>query len=247
MGEVFFSVEFDTPLGPIKGRVCINEGSMALYELVPMAYELTNILVKRAKMKKERAGRQISCKAGCGSCCSQMVPLSPPEAFHLMNILDSVPHAQRSILFKELDRIAGQLKDKKMIEGLLDPEYHDEPVLKIAKQYFYLNMPCPFLREGSCFIYPNRPIACREYNVTSPPAWCSDPYSHEIEKVPMPIPFSAPLARLTAKLTGIKPRLIPLTLVPFWASQNHAIKEQKWPGLELFEAFMAELGSVKKD
>ena len=40
----------------------------------------------------------------------------------------------------------------------------------LGREYFQLGIPCPFLEEESCSIYHDRPITCREYLVTSPPA-----------------------------------------------------------------------------
>ena len=132
---------------------------------------------------------------------------------------------------------------RSMIDELMEPQYsEDPPILPIAKQYFNLQMPCPFLREESCTIHPHRPVACREYNVTSPASWCADPYSHDIVKVRMPLPLSAPLALLTAHITGSKPYLIPLTLVPLWVAEHTELRKRQWPGLELFQQFITEVG-----
>lgn len=240
-----FTIEFNTPLGPIRGKVEVDTGPMRLVDLVPTAYELTNILVARANRQEEKFGRKISCRSGCGACCCQMVPLSAPEAFYLADLMDSFEDEKREDLFGRFETIAHELERKKMIDQLLDPEYLDDPVLAIARQYFHLQMPCPFLIDGSCSIYEHRPVACREYNVTSPASWCSDPYRHEITKVPMPIPLSAPLARLTGKLTSSKPRLIPLTLAPRWVMEHLDLRKRQWPGLELFKQFIIEIGPEK--
>jgi Fe-S-cluster containining protein len=243
MGEtVSFAMEFNTSLGPIRGKVAVDAGPMRLVDLAPTAFELTNILVTRANRQEEKAGRRISCTSGCGACCCQMVPLSAPEAFYLADLIDSFNFEYKTIVLDRFETIVNELERQSMIDQLLDPEYLDDPVLAIAKQYFHLRMPCPFLVDGSCSIYEHRPVACREYNVTSPAVWCSDPYTHEVVKVPMPLPLSAPLARLTARLTGSKPRLIPLTLVPRWVDENQDLRQRVWPGVELFKRFMAELG-----
>jgi Fe-S-cluster containining protein len=245
MGETaFFEVDLATPLGQVRGRVAVDTGPMGLVDLVPTALELTNILVDRARRREEKEGRRISCQVGCGVCCRQMVPLSAPEAFYLADLMDSISANRRKEVLKRFEGIVEKLERQNLIDELLDPDYCDDAVLPIAKKYFLLNLPCPFLREESCSIHPNRPVACREYNVTSPASWCADPYSYEVVKVPMPLPLSAPLARLTAQLTGSKARLIPLTLVPLWASEHADLRKVQWPGLELFQRFMAEVGKT---
>lgn len=237
-----FEVKLATPLGPIRGRVTIDTGPMGLVDLVPTAYELTNILVHRSVKREEEAGHLISCRSQCGVCCRQMVPLSPPEAFYLADLIDSLDSGLRKELFRLFDAIIGQLRYHNMINELLSPEYSDDPALAIARQYFQFQLDCPFLVDQSCSIYPHRPVACREYNVTSPAAWCADPYAHDIAKVPMPLPLSAPLARLTARLTGSEPRLIPLTLVPIWVAEHNAWRSMEWSGLTLFQGLMDEIG-----
>jgi len=78
----------------------------------------------------------------------------------------------------------------------------------------------------------------------SPTEWCSDPYQHEIAKVSTPLPLSAPQAILTARLTGTKPRLVPLTLALRFAAENAELRKKTWPGLELFDKFMAIIGKA---
>lgn len=238
----YFSVEFQTPLGLVRGKVEIDTGPMRLADLVPTACELTNILVERAKRIEEKAGRKISCGPGCGTCCCQMVTLSPPEAFYLADRVASFPESLREEVIGRMNRVSMELERRNLIDGLLDPDYSDEVVLPIAKEYFFLNLPCPFLANQSCSIHPYRPVACREYNVTSPPNGCIDPYRYGIAKVPMPLPLSTPLSILTAKLTSSNPRLIPLTLSLRWVAEHSDLKGCQWPGVELFQQFMDIVG-----
>ena len=162
----------------------------------------------------------------------------------MADLVESLPPDRREEVRRRFGEIEEELDRENLIDELLDPHYCDDVVLPIAKKYFSLNLPCPFLVEESCSIHPHRPVACREYNVTSPPSWCGDPYSYEVVKVPMPLPLSAPLARLTAGLTDSKAQLIPLTLAPSWVAEHGELQRQQWPGLELFQRFMAEVGKT---
>jgi Fe-S-cluster containining protein len=244
MNPAGFEIELKTPLGPIRGRVQVDPGPMRLMDLVGTSCELTNIFVERANRREEQEGRKVSCRAGCGTCCVQMVALSIPEAFLIADLVESLPPARQRGILTRFEEIVGELERRKLTGELLDAEYSDDAALAIAREYFFLGMPCPFLADQSCSIHPFRPIACREYNVTSPAEWCSDPYQHEIAKVPMPLPLSAPLAVLTARLTGAKPRLVPLTLALRFAAENAELRNKTWPGLELFEKFMAVIGKA---
>ena len=236
------SVTLTTSSGVLRGRVSVDTGPMRLAELVPTAYELTNVLVAQAAQWEQKEGRRISCRAGCGTCCRQMVAISPPEAFYLMDLLDSFEPARRAEVMERIEKIVGELERQQMTGELMNPAYTDEVVLPIARKYFFLGMPCPFLVDESCSIHPHRPVVCREYNVTSPPELCVDPVVNDITKVPMPLPLAVPLARLTAELTGAPPRLIPLPLVPRWITQHEEVRQRQWPGLELFQRLIQMLG-----
>lgn len=235
------SVALTTPSGVLRGKVSVDTGPMRLAELVPTACELTNVLVSEAAHREQKAGRQISCRAGCGACCRQMVAISPPEAFYMMDMLDSFEPSHRAQVMERIDHIVNELERHKMIDELMNPQYSDDAILPIAKKYFLLGLPCHFLVDESCSIHPHRPVVCREYNVTSPAELCVDPLQNDITKVPMPLPLTVPLARLTAELTGTPPRLIPIPLVPRWITQHQSIRERQWPGLELFKMFMSML------
>ena len=232
----------ETPLGPIRGRINIEKGPMGLADLVPLALQLTDLLEGRAVQQAAKEGRAVSCRAGCGACCRQMVPLSPPEAFYLMDMIDSFPAENKKTVLDRFEPIVTELERHNLIEPLLFNEYSDDVAMAAAKVYFSLQQPCPFLVDESCSIHAYRPVACREFNVTSPAAWCADPFQNEVEKIHMPLPLSAPLARLTGRLAGSEVRLIPLTLAPRWVAANGELRERHWPGLNLFVDFMNEVG-----
>jgi hypothetical protein len=116
-----FLVDLSTPLGPIRGRVNVDNGPMRLVDLVPTAYELTHILVERANRREEKANRPISCRAGCGVCCCQMVALSGPEAFYLADLVESFPAQRRQGLLSRFDEITKELDRQNLIADLSDP------------------------------------------------------------------------------------------------------------------------------
>lgn len=243
-GMVLRAIELPTPDGVIRGKVAVTTGSMGLAGLVRIAYEVTNALVARAVQIEEQTGRRISCGAGCGACCRHMVPVSPPEAFAIVDLLDSLTPARRRVVVQRFARIVEILRAEAMVDELLAPRLTGESSLPIARRYFTLGMACPFLEDESCSIHGDRPVVCRDFNVTSPAEWCRTPYDHDIAKVDMPVPLAAPLARLTAAVAGIEPCLIPLTLVPHWVARHTPLRRRQWPGLELFDRFLREIGAA---
>lgn len=235
-------VELMTPDGMIRGRVQVDMGPMRISDLVPTAFELTQVLGMKAEQRSERLGLKVSCKAGCGACCRQMVPLSPPEAYFMADMLDRMEDLRRARLVGRFEKIEAHLESLNMVGQLLSAESGSSPVRALSRTYFALQMACPFLEDESCSIHPDRPVACRDYSVTSPASFCRDPYTFPVEVVPMPMPLSLALARLFADLTDTEPTLIPLTLAPRWVREHPEWRSSTWPGLELFERFMIEAG-----
>jgi len=74
------SVALTTPSSVLRGKVSVDTGSVRLAELVPTAYELTNVLVGQAAQREQQAGRQISCRAGCGARWPQRAATGPTAA-----------------------------------------------------------------------------------------------------------------------------------------------------------------------
>ena len=157
--------------------------------------------------------------------------------------MESMGKGGQSEMMLRFDDAAQIIKQHDIVYALMDPSLGDDNYFSLAREDFSLQVPCPFLENDSCSIHPNRPVACQDYNVTSPPSWCSDPCMHDIEKVSMPFPLSIFLARFTAELTGWKLHFIPMALVPEWVSENIAIKNRQWPGRDLFQRFLSLIGS----
>lgn len=53
--------------------------------------------------------------------------------------------------------------------------------------------------------------------------------------------MSQPLAAAMAQLTGQPEDLVPLTRVFDWVRDHGDLVQRRWPGLDLFEAFVAQL------
>jgi hypothetical protein len=170
-----------------------------------------------------------------------MIPLSAPEVFFLGDLVASFEPARRSALGARFDATVRALDAAGLLPRLLAEDRSDAESMALAADTFRLGQPCPFLENEACGIHAQRPIGCREYNVTSPPAWCADPTAGPIARIPLPQPLSAPLARLTAELSGSRPLLVPLSLAPVWAAQNRGLNERTWPGPELFERLMTHV------
>jgi Fe-S-cluster containining protein len=168
-----------------------------------------------------RHGRKISCQKGCGACCRQPVPLSPPEAWMIAEMVAALPEEHREQILGRFHLLQAVLREN---------GFADAPLLSEAKEYFRIGAPCPFLSEDSCSIHHCRPHACREYLVTTPAWLCGDPAGHSIEFVSVPVRLSECLSVLSATLLGGGPVMIPLVYALDWAAQHEEEGRLEWDG-----------------
>jgi Fe-S-cluster containining protein len=153
-------------------------------------------------------GHTVSCRKGCGVCCCQMVPLSPPEAAIIADVVDQLPPARKKTVLtnfaKALDKLdAAGLKET--ISNIYSTRTDKKEVLDINRKYFELGIPCPFLAEGSCSIHPHRPSRCREYSVLSSADFCKNPFDNRIKRLPLTIKLCESLSHAWSSLTGKAP------------------------------------------
>ena len=80
MDEDIVEVKFTVP-----EEACLPEA------LLPDVQTLANQVAALAETRVRQSGRKISCKAGCGACCRQLVPISPTEARHLAALVEAMP------------------------------------------------------------------------------------------------------------------------------------------------------------
>ena len=237
-------MQIRTALGEVPFVVEIPDGPMRLAELVPITQRLTELVVGRAVERTALAGQPVSCRAGCAACCRDLVAVSAPEAFHLADVVARAPVEERGDL---LARFAAQnaavdahgLRDG--LEALLAGTSSPEERRAFAARYFSHRIDCAFLRDESCRIHGDRPLTCRDLNVTSPPEWCSDATLGAQRRLPTPSLLSGPLARLAARLGGRPVAFVPLPLSLRFAAEHAELAARTWNGPELFEKFREEM------
>lgn len=90
--------------------------------------------------------RRVACHQGCSWCCHQAVLVTAPEALRIADYVTSMENASLRQTFiynlRQLD---------KRTRGMS------------LRQRASLHPPCAFLVNGSCGIYPVRPLACAEF------------------------------------------------------------------------------------
>jgi len=229
------TVEGDAPTGPAR-----------LDEILPAFCKVDDAVIDRAVARVEAGGEKVSCAKGCSACCrAQPVPVTPPEAYALFRLVESLPEPRRS----EVKSAFADRTVRLRVAGLYDTYMHRDADLsreqarEIAGCYFRLGLVCPFLVDDACGIYPDRPFVCRQYLVTSPAALCSDPLRNPVRPVPMPLRFATAALAVAEESIGRPQHTVPLVLALEYAQTHRDELERQFDGRDIFGRFMKALAS----
>jgi len=189
-------VTVNSPSGTVTAFVAVPSSPVEVAEVVPALHELDDSLVAESVAATDRQHRKITCRFGCTACCYQLVPVSEVEARFLNKLVDSLPRdqsdavrASAAAVVRDLDA-EGHLPEMSRFDRLSHSD-----LTSLATRYFRMHAPCPFLEGETCSIYEQRPLACREYLVTSPSERCEQFGEETVERVPLPISLFSHLTR----------------------------------------------------
>lgn len=216
------TVELALPDGRVQVEMDVPTGGVPMEALLPALRTTADAFVAFAAERSTALGKPVSCAKGCGACCRQLVPVAHAEARRIAALLDGLPEPRRSEVRR---RFAGAVR-RVEAAGLLPAldgrkKWKARQAVEIGAQYLKLGIACPFLEDESCSIYEERPIACREYLVTSAPVHCSAPTAESVEAVPLPTRVWAAMAREEKGLADSEPApCVPLVLAPRWAAEH---------------------------
>jgi len=127
------------------------------------------------------AGKAITCASGCSYCCGQYISISLQEAEAIVFYLYNEGKDNLELFINVYKEWRPRTKQLELFDQLLHLGQaaitSDDPIIKkqymdLADQYVKLNIPCPFLKESLCTIYPVRPKVCAGYAACSPPHYC---------------------------------------------------------------------------
>jgi Fe-S-cluster containining protein len=221
----------------VEVKFTVPEGACAPEALLPGAQALANQVASLGEARTKREGLRISCTKGCGACCRQLVPISPTEARHLAALVTALP-PERAAEVRQ--RFAEALS--KIEAAGLPPYGHpatDKPAYReFGLAYFRQGVACPFLQEESCSIHPDRPLVCREYQVTSPAAACATVGAGEVRQVPVPVQVWAVFSRSVSPDGTVE--WMPLIEALRFAAANPE-PDRSRTGPQRVEAFLQEL------
>jgi Fe-S-cluster containining protein len=231
--------------GKLSASVPVPSGSANMTHLVPSLHILCSSVVDAVVQQVHTEGYEISCKAGCGACCRQLVPLTLFEADSMSEWVRSLPSEQQAVLEARFANALRKLAESGFL-ARLDPDlmpHSDTPErAQLALDYLEQRVACPFLENESCSIHPIRPLVCREYLVTSPPEFCANPTPDTVHGVPMPLKISQALSNYSQHMTGQKTGWIPLVFLMSWMKQGMTLAQApQAPGPQLLETLIREL------
>jgi len=198
--------------------------------ILPVFQTLSEAIQADVASGLEEEGKRISCRAGCGACCRQLVPITKIEARYLAELVDSMPQPRQSEIRSRFAEVIRRLEEAGILETLRHPEWVlPETKEKLGLTYFGLGIPCPFLENESCSIHENRPLVCREYLVTSPPEHCANPAWKLVEGVNLLVRMSGFLARFAESEPPGPGSWVVLPLALEWAA-SHPDESPARPG-----------------
>ena len=226
---------------PMSFAVQIARRNIRLSDIVPLARALSNRLCLATLHKLRAEGSEIPCRKGCPACCSYLVPLSVPEVFRLREDVSALPAEQGKAILHACLNAAGKILEKtpdNPASGNLHEINDRQATNRIGTWYAGLDLPCPFLSEGACISYEERPIACREHTVKGSAARCAAGGTSEASVVRMPLSVLECLGRLCAELEQREVEAVILPLALPWALKNHDRSQQTWPARTMVERFI---------
>jgi Fe-S-cluster containining protein len=244
--EVKFSIQFGG--GQLSATVQVPAGPSNLVQILPLLHGLDDTFIDDVFSELASAGQPISCKRGCAHCCYQAVPISVVEAEFLAEWIRTLPIDQQQELARRFRETVLKLSAADLTESLAHMVWNSptEATFNLALDYLYQRIPCPFLEDGACSIYPIRPFACREFLVTSSPEHCFDPGTRQIKGVQLPRKFFTMLRQICAETDEKARGWIPLVFLFEWMEAgSHFNQIGPATGPEVLYDFLQRMSTPK--
>lgn len=235
-------VELSVSGEPVTMAMTVPAEPVKLRRMLPLLRQMSDSFVGAAEEQIAAAGKVVSCKAGCGACCRQLVPVSEVEALELSRFVGSVEESRRTKVLKRFSDGMARLRDAGFFERLeAASETSEEAYQAVIREYFRFGIACPFLEDESCSIHEVRPITCREYLVTSPPELCRSSEGAGIDNVAQLFLLKDSLISISRRSTSETLPYVPLIAVMDWAAAQSDVTDERigrdWIGA-VFEQMM---------
>lgn len=230
---------------PLEVQMSFPEKPVRAQRILPVLQKMTNGFVEIGVKEVEKQGETVSCAKGCGACCSQLVPISAIEVYHIAEIVEQMPEAKRKTVKEKFEKASRYFHETGLFARIdASADLSAEEIRAIAVEYFQANIPCPFLEDQSCSIHPVRPLSCREYLVTSPAEICSAPTPATVKTVEIPHKMSRTLLKIWRENYSPETSFVPLVRALEWA-QTHPEKPRRKVGTVWMDEVIRDIGNKK--
>lgn len=111
---------------------------------------------------------RMNCRSGCGSCCSQLFPISVVEAAYISRAVKQL-EPQAALLMRDSARAYLKELTGAAVEEAEGIEAHSASVeAALNRLAGRRHIPCPALKDDACTIYSHRPVMARKWGI---PLW----------------------------------------------------------------------------
>ncbi len=203
---------------PLEMQMTVPAKPIKPHRMLPIFQQIANSFTDLGVKAVESENKKISCKKGCGACCRQPVPLAEIEAYQIAELVENLPEPRRGKVKMRFDEAAKHFHKIGWFEKLENCKEKEE-IEKTVLEYFFEGVACPFLEEESCSIHKDRPVACREYLVTSPAENCSEPTAQTVRLIQLPLKASDGLRQVGRSENLQKMNFVPFVLALEWVEK----------------------------
>ena len=142
--------------------------------------EITDEILHRMMLEQRyfisSAGGSISCRKACAYCCSHYISVSLGQGLVISEFLYSNLPAMQAFFRgfrkwqKAIERDDSSLRELERYTNYSREVRHYPQ--ELLDKYAAIDVPCPFLSQKACSIYPVRPVCCASHVSISPPENC---------------------------------------------------------------------------
>jgi Fe-S-cluster containining protein len=239
------------------GRIRVNAsvevpvGETNPTKLLPVFQQLTSDIVSAVGVAFDESATPISCRAGCGACCRQLVPINLFEAEALAEWMRSLPEERQQELLGRFSVALQQLRESGLLARMSGAQFWTQTPDQSERfmlEYKRFNIACPFLENESCGIHPIRPLICREYVVTSSPEFCETLEKDKVKRIEIPVKASDAMFRMAAMIDRNERGWIPLVFFAEWMKGNGKPGDAfSGAGPQVLYAFLQALSPPKEE
>jgi Fe-S-cluster containining protein len=210
-------IHLQTASWATQSTLTLPDAPAPLETWLPFLQALASQVSQSASDAAADAGRQVSCTKGCAACCRQLVAISLVEARALAELVAEMPLARQRAIRARFAAALHRLEESGLLAADHSAPSGEFPLAeteqqRLAAAWFTLQIACPFLEDEACGIYEDRPLVCREHQVTSHPAACSRLFREPVDRIELPVRLGAALARAAERVTGAATAMIPLPM-----------------------------------